>query len=118
MAEAVSRVSILPLTIEQYLRMIDQKIIPENATTELLRGVVVRKNRSSPGEDPIAHGPRHRMVVSLLTDLDHEGSIGPGSICRFSFPSPAPPTGRRNPMGRSFAARRATMRIECPDRAT
>src|SRR6478752_3391506 len=68
-AEAVARVSILPLTIEQYLRMIDQKIIPENATTELLRGVVVRKNRSSPGEDPIAHGPRHRMVVSLLTDL-------------------------------------------------
>lgn len=67
--EAVARVSILPLKIEQYHRMIDEKIVPEDATVELLRGVVVRKDRSSPGEDPMSHSPRHRLVVSLLTAL-------------------------------------------------
>lgn len=97
-AEAVARVSILPLTIEQYLRMIDQKIIPENATTELLRGVVVRKNRSSPGEDPMAHGPRHRMVVSLLTDLTTKVNR-PGQHLQIQLPVACPPDGAPEPDG-------------------
>jgi len=97
-AEAVARVSILPLTIEQYLRMIDQKIIPENAATELLRGVVVRKNRSSPGEDPMAHGPRHRMVVSLLTYLTTKINR-PGQYLQIQLPVACPPDGAPEPDG-------------------
>lgn len=98
MAEAVARASILPLTIEQYLRMIDEKIIPENATTELLRGVVIRKNRSSPGEDPMAHGPRHRMVVSLLTALTAKINR-PEQHLQIQLPVACPPDGAPEPDG-------------------
>src|SRR5215213_8282414 len=68
-AEAVQRASIVPITIEQYQRMIDQGIVPEDSTVELLRGVLVRKDRSAIGEDPMGHSPAHKMVVALLTAL-------------------------------------------------
>ena len=97
-AEAVARASILPLTIEQYLRMIDEKIIPEDAATELLRGVVIRKNRSSPGEDPMAHGPRHRMVVSLLTALTVKINRV-GQHLQIQLPVACPPDGAPEPDG-------------------
>lgn len=67
--EAVARAAILPLTIEQYHRMIEEGIVPEDSSIELLRGVLVRKDRSSPGEDPKGHSARHRLVDSLLTVL-------------------------------------------------
>jgi Uma2 family endonuclease len=67
--EAIARASILPLTIPQYQRMISENIVPEGSTVELLRGVIVRKNRSSPGEDPMGHSPLHRMIIALLTAL-------------------------------------------------
>jgi Uma2 family endonuclease len=69
LAEAVTAAAIVPLTIGQYLRMVDEQIVPEDGTVELLRGVLVRKDRSSPGEDPMGHGPLHRLIVTLLTDL-------------------------------------------------
>jgi len=67
--EALMRASIVPLTIEQYHQMIDQGIVPEDSTIELLRGVLVRKDRSVIGEDPMGHSPLHKLVVALLTAL-------------------------------------------------
>jgi Uma2 family endonuclease len=64
--EAIARASIVPLNIDQYTQLIEQKILPEDATVELLRGVIVRKDRSSPGEDPMGHGKRHRLIISIL----------------------------------------------------
>ncbi|HXE54504.1 MAG TPA: hypothetical protein VN541_15895 [Tepidisphaeraceae bacterium] len=64
-AQAVARASIVPLTIAQYERMISEGIVPEDSTTELLCGVIVRKDRSSPGEDPMGHSPLHRMAEIL-----------------------------------------------------
>jgi hypothetical protein len=41
-AQAVARAAIVPLTGEQYRRMIEQGIVPEDSSVELLRGVLVR----------------------------------------------------------------------------
>jgi len=49
--------------------MIEEGIVPEDSTVELLRGVMVRKDRSVIGEDPKRHSPLHVLVVSLLTAL-------------------------------------------------
>jgi Uma2 family endonuclease len=57
------------ITTDQYHKMIEQGIIPEDASTELLNGVIVHKDRSDNKEDPMGHGPAHRLVVRLLTRL-------------------------------------------------
>jgi Uma2 family endonuclease len=69
MEEALARVSVVPLTVDQYVRMIEQGILSEDGGVELLRGVLVRKDRSVIGEDPMGHSPLHRLIVALLTKL-------------------------------------------------
>lgn len=59
----------MPLTLQQYAAMIEQGIVPEDASVELLDGALVRKDRSVLGEDPMGHSPLHKMVVSLLAAL-------------------------------------------------
>ena len=89
-AEAIARASIVPLTIEQYSQLIEQRIIPEDATVELLRGVIVRKDRSSPGEDPMGHGKRHRLIISILGVL--ASRINDGSkFVQLQLPISCPP---------------------------
>src|SRR4051812_35184195 len=63
------RMAIVPITIEQYQKMIEQQIVPEDSTVELLRGILVRKDRSVIGEDPMGHSPLHVLIVALLTRL-------------------------------------------------
>ena len=94
--EAVARASIVPLTIEQYQRMIDEKIVPEDSTVELLWGVLIRKDRSSPGEDPMGHSPRHRLAISLLTLLAGR-LFGPGRFMQIQLPVTCPPDGAPEP---------------------
>ncbi len=60
---------IFPITIEQYHRMIEQGIIPEDSSVELLRGMLVRKDRSVIGEDPMGHSPLHATLIALLCQL-------------------------------------------------
>ena len=69
LGELTTRAAVVPITVKQYQRMIDEGIVPEDSTVELLRGVLVRKDRSVIGEDPMGHSPLHRMVVALLTAL-------------------------------------------------
>ena len=57
------------ITAGQYHEMIERGIVPEGSPTELLDGMVVYKDRSDSGEDPMAHGPKHRLAVRLLTKL-------------------------------------------------
>jgi hypothetical protein len=57
------------ITTDQYHQMIEQGIIPEDATTELLDGVIVYKDRGDTGDEPMGHGPAHRLAVRLLTRL-------------------------------------------------
>lgn len=49
--------------------MLRQGVLPEDATTELLNGLVVLKDRSDSGEDARMHGPRHRLCIRRLTKL-------------------------------------------------
>src|SRR5882724_734772 len=63
------RSSIVPITIEQYQQMIEQGIVAEDSTVELLRGMLVRKDRSVLGEDPMGHSPLHAAVVALISKL-------------------------------------------------
>jgi Putative restriction endonuclease len=46
-----------------------QGIIPEDASTELLDGLIVYTDRSAHGEDPLMIGKAHRIVVEKLSDL-------------------------------------------------
>ncbi|HUB26364.1 MAG TPA: Uma2 family endonuclease [Tepidisphaeraceae bacterium] len=56
-------------TVENVQVMIHQGIIPEDATTELLGGLIVLKDRSDLGGDPLMHGLKHSTAVRLLTQL-------------------------------------------------
>jgi Uma2 family endonuclease len=44
-------------------------IIPEDASTELLDGLIVLKDRAATGEDPSMIGQEHTICVELLSDL-------------------------------------------------
>ncbi len=57
---------VVPLTIDQYHRMIELAILREGEPTELIDGILVRKDRSDSGGSPMAHGPRHALSVKRL----------------------------------------------------
>jgi Uma2 family endonuclease len=86
----------MPLTIEQYHRMIEDEIVTEDSTVELLRGVIVRKDRSSPGEDPIGHSPVHRLLVALLTALAVKINSSTRHL-QIQLPIACPPDGAPEP---------------------
>jgi hypothetical protein len=58
--------TIVPWTVERYHRAVAAGLVPEDPSVELLDGFIVRKNRSTTGEDPITIGDRHRIAVLRL----------------------------------------------------
>jgi len=60
---------VVPLTVEQYHRMIEAAILPEGEPIELIDGFLVRKDRSAGGTDPMTVGYAHRLVVTRLLNL-------------------------------------------------
>jgi Uma2 family endonuclease len=58
------------LTVDAYDFMIEHHLLDEDTTTELIDGVIVKKDRSAVGEDPMSVGDRHRAVVLRLAALD------------------------------------------------
>ncbi len=60
---------LLPLSVEQYDRMIDEGILPEDTGVELLDGMLVRKDRGDAGGDPMTVGEAHAYVVRRLAYL-------------------------------------------------
>jgi Uma2 family endonuclease len=60
---------LLPLTVDQYHRMIASGILREGEPTELIDGILVRKDRSDRGGNPISHGPRHSLTLKRLERL-------------------------------------------------
>jgi len=61
---------IVPLTTDQYHDMIRNGIITEGSPIELLDGMLVRKDRSDRGEDPMSIGKKHRWSVQQLSRLN------------------------------------------------
>jgi Uma2 family endonuclease len=50
--------------------MIKAGIVHEGAPIELIDGVLIHKDRSASGEDPMSIGKAHSLVVRLLGELD------------------------------------------------
>ena len=63
------QLEILPLSVEQYDRMIEEGILPEDTSVELLDGILVRKDRGDAGGDPMTVGEAHAYVVRQLAYL-------------------------------------------------
>jgi hypothetical protein len=61
--------SLLPLTVDQFHRMVEAGILREGEPVELIDGVLVRKDFGAEGS-PMAHSPRHALVVTRLQRLD------------------------------------------------
>ena len=66
---AAGRATIVAWTVERYHRAIETGFVPEDASTELLDGFIVRKNRAKAGEDPMTIGDRHRVAVLRLAQM-------------------------------------------------
>lgn len=64
-----ARGGLVRFTVDDVLAMVRQGILPEDSTTELLNGVVVLKDRSDRGGEPLVHGPKHRNCIRKLTLL-------------------------------------------------
>jgi hypothetical protein len=60
---------LVPLTVEQYDRMIETGTIPEGAPIELLDGFLVLKDRSERGGNPMSIGGKHTRSVEALLDV-------------------------------------------------
>jgi Uma2 family endonuclease len=63
---AAGRATIMPWTVDQYHRAIAARLLPDDATVELLDGFIVRKDRARAGDDPMTIGDRHRIAVLRL----------------------------------------------------
>jgi len=78
--------------------MIKAGIVHEGAPIELIDGVLVHKDRSASGEDPMSIGKEHSLVVSLLAKLDAD--LAPhGCHMRTQNPLSLPPHDEPEPDG-------------------
>ncbi len=65
------------LTIDQVEQMIKYGILKDGAPIELIDGLLVHKDRSARGEDPMTHNPAHAICVKrLMALLSFVQSIG------------------------------------------
>src|SRR5215217_4847200 len=69
-AAAKGRLTLVPLSIEQYHRMIDEAILPENTTLELIDGMLISKDCGDAGRDPMVIGEDRAYVVNRTPRLD------------------------------------------------
>jgi Uma2 family endonuclease len=94
--ELVNSASVVGLTLDQYVRMIQEGILPEGEPIELLDGFLVRKDRAKAGEDPTTLGFEHVWAVKnlgrVLTEVERHG-------CHVALQQPIalPPDGAPEP---------------------
>jgi Uma2 family endonuclease len=96
--ELVEGASVVGLTLDQYIRMIQNGILPEGEPIELLDGFLVRKDRSKAGEDPMTVGFDHvwavqNLILVLSTLAEH------GCHIRIQQPIAVPPDSAPEPDG-------------------
>jgi Uma2 family endonuclease len=96
--ELVSSASVVGLTLDQYVRMIKEGILPEGEPIELLDGFLVRKDRAKAGDDPMTVGFEHVWAVKnlgiVLAEAERQG-------CHVALQQPIalPPDGAPEPDG-------------------
>lgn len=57
------------LNVPQFHQMLEQGILREGEPVELIDGLLLRKDRSDRGGDPMAHGPWHAYAITRLQRL-------------------------------------------------
>ncbi|MEX2174841.1 MAG: Uma2 family endonuclease [Pirellulaceae bacterium] len=85
-----------PLSITQVEQMMAHGILLEGSPIELIDGLLIRKDRSTRGGDPMTHHPRHAVCVSRLQGLArrvelhgcHLRSQLPIALTEFRAPEP------------------------------
>lgn len=60
------------LTVRQVHAMLEAGILADGDPVELIDGLLLHKDRSATGADPMTIGPRHNLAVSLLAALTSE----------------------------------------------
>jgi len=86
------------ITVEQYHRMIQKGALKEGAPFELRRGLLVLKNRSASGADPMTIGEKHAVVVNLLSRLGAT-LLAQGCFMQTQNPIVIPPDNEPEPDG-------------------
>jgi Uma2 family endonuclease len=72
MAQAAADLRIAPLTVEQVHAMLENGILRDGDAIELIGGMLVYKDRSARGEDPMTIGKNHALAVKQVARLDRE----------------------------------------------
>jgi len=72
LTEFLPRAALAPLSVEQYHAMIQNGILTEGDSLELIDGLLIRKDRRDGQGDIMTVGPRHAKVLGILADLLHD----------------------------------------------
>lgn len=59
--------SLMPITVDLFHQMIDNGLLHDGASIELIDGLLVRKDRSARGDNVMSHSPRHAMLVTRIS---------------------------------------------------
>jgi Uma2 family endonuclease len=98
MAQPAFDSRIARLTVDQVHAMLEAGILRDGEPIELIDGVLVRKDRSDQGEDPLTIGKKHNLAVKLLMRLDPD--LGPlGCHMQIQGPICLPPSDEPEPDG-------------------
>jgi Uma2 family endonuclease len=95
---AEGRASVLPWTVEQYHWAISTGFLAEDPAYELLEGLIVRKDRSATGKDPMTIGDRHRLSVLRVNRLGPQFDLH-GCFLQTQQPIALPPHSEPEPDG-------------------
>src|SRR5438105_15846329 len=87
----------VPLTVEQYEQMIEGGILYSGEPIELIDGLLIPKDRSKAGEDPMSTGDEHAFVIDELAELKPQ--MPPGCYFRTQQPIRLPPHSEPEPDG-------------------
>lgn len=85
-------------TLDQYHRMVRDRLILEGAPIEFVDGILVHKDRSQDGKDPTTVYPPHSAAVQKLSRLDFQ-LIPFGMHIRTEQPITLPPGSEPEPDG-------------------
>lgn len=77
---------IVPITVDQYHKMIRTGIIPDGSPIELIDGVLMWKDRASSKGDPMGHDPRHALLIKRLLQLVQQWVTGLGCHLHVQLP--------------------------------
>ncbi|MCA9263032.1 MAG: Uma2 family endonuclease [Planctomycetales bacterium] len=58
------------LNVHQFHEMVARGVLSEGEPIELIEGLLVRKDRSDTGGDPMIHGPRHARAITRWQRLE------------------------------------------------